>query len=189
MTVMFKEENKAILEALLFVASNPVKLEELSKIVSLTQEDTGELLGELKAEYQQSCRGFQLMESGDGFYLASKTRYAPYIQKLLQDNNSNRLSKASLETLAIVAYKQPITRSEIEAIRGVKSEKAITTLLEKELIKEVGRKDGPGKPILYGTTKGFLNNFGLNHISELPQIEDFEESIKNIHDEDKITNF
>lgn len=169
--MLFKEETKAIIECLLFVSNEPLELKTISKISDISEDDIYILLLEIKEELNQKNRGLQLLESGSGFQLATKPQYFNYVKKLYKPSNT-ALSQAATETLAIIAYKQPITRTEIEAIRGVKSESVLITLQEKGLIKGLGRKDVPGNPVLYGTTDKFLSSFGLKTLEELPSLEE-----------------
>lgn len=170
---MFPEETKGIIECLLFVAKEPLTLKNISEIIDLSTEETQNLLTELQAEYEQRQRGISINEIAKGYQLSTKPEFAPYIEKLYKPQGSYGLSKAALETLAIVAYKQPITRGEIEIIRGVKIDRPISSLIEKNLIKEVGRKAGPGRPLLFGTTTDFLKYFGLRDIKDLPDPTEF----------------
>lgn len=128
------------------------------------------LLLRLEREYASEERGYQLEWVGGGVRLCSKPEFAPYIEELGRTVRSGQLSQAALETLAIIAYRQPITRPQIEAVRGVRTGAAISSLIDRGLIEEVGRSDGPGRPIMYGTTTEFLVRFGLNALSELPPI-------------------
>lgn len=169
---MDRGKYKEIIEALLFMTSNPLSTEKLAGILEIDEDVVQELVGKLKEEYS-SGHGIILEEVGGGFRMATKKEYGEYIQKLLDPPTRQRLSQAALETLAIIAYKQPITRSEIEEIRGVKVEKALLTLGKRGLIKELGRLETIGNPIIYGTTDKFLEHFGLNDLSELPDPEDF----------------
>lgn len=172
MVVMFAKENKAIIEALLLVAHEPLTIEKIAEIIQLEQQDVTHLIDELIQVYDAEGRGFRIINIAGGYQLTTRPEHAPYIEQMFQPMASG-LSKAALETLAIIAYRQPVTRSEIEVIRGVKAERTLATLTEKSLIEEVGRRDGPGKPILYGTTKEFLQHFGINSLAELPNINDF----------------
>ncbi|NLY90438.1 MAG: SMC-Scp complex subunit ScpB [Firmicutes bacterium] len=164
---------KAVLEALIFASSEPVTVKEMSIITELNEETVRILLFELAQEYNDQQRGIQLMEVAGGYQLVTKPEMAVYLEKLKKVPRQVPLSQAALETLAIIAYKQPITRAEIETIRGVRVDSSLTTLLEKGLIEETGRKEGPGRPILYGTTKEFLKYFGLNSLDELPIVDDW----------------
>lgn len=168
--MLFSEETKATIESLLFISPEPLTVTEISKLISIEPQDVEQIILEIQEEYEKVFHGFHLIEVAGGYMFATKAKFDPYIEKLLKPQLTT-LSHAALETLAIVAYKQPVTRSEIEAIRGVKVEKIISSLVEKNLIEEVGRKEGPGRPILYGTTKEFLKYFGLKDLSQLPQFE------------------
>ncbi len=173
MTVMFPAETKAAIECLLFVAKEPVTLKNISQIVGINEEDARQLVEALVQEYEQPDRGVQITEVAHGFQMATKRQYADYVEKLYKPQSNYGLSKAALETLAIIAYKQPITRAEVEAIRGVKIDSSLGTLLDKNLVREVGRKEGPGRPILFGTTPAFLKYFGLKDVGELPSPQEF----------------
>lgn len=162
------------MEALLFVAGDDgMTAKQLATYLDLEIMDVEAGLSELKTQYNDTEeRGITLKELAGTFQLTTKESVADTIQKLVENPTSNVLTNASLEVLAIVAYKQPITRAELEDLRGVKSERPIQTLVSRALIKEVGRAEGPGRAILYGTTKEFLNYFGLKDISELPALPD-----------------
>lgn len=156
-----------ILHALLFVADAPLTLDTLSEAVGEPPEAVERALQMLEAEL--AAQGpVQLVRLAGGYQLATKPEYAPYITRLLNPP-PKRLSRAALEVLAIVAYEQPVTQAQIDALRGVDSSHTVRQLLAKGLIQEVGRKDAPGKPILYGTTQQFLHYFGLNSLEELPE--------------------
>lgn len=160
---------RRLLEALLFVAWEPQTTRRLAEIVQLEPKLVRELLLELKEEYAE--RGFRLVEIAGGWQFLTRGEFAPYVERLYKPR-SQQLSKAALETLAIVAYRQPVTRLEVDAVRQVKSDAMLAKLLERGLIKEVGRLEGPGRPILYGTTREFLAAFGLNSLEELPSFEE-----------------
>jgi len=166
-------EAKAVLEALIFASSEPVTIKEMSIITGLNEETVRTLLSEMAVEYNDQQRGIQIIEVAGGYQLVTKPEMAVYVEKLKKVPRQAPLSQAALETLAIIAYKQPITRAEIETIRGVRVESSLTTLLERGLIEETGRKEGPGRPILYGTTKEFLKYFGLKSLDELPVVDDW----------------
>lgn len=174
MAMLFKQETKAIIESLLFVAIEPLTLSTLSQVLGVAEDDLKLLLEELMEEYNSGTRGIQLIMVGGGYQITTRPQYAPYIEKLYKKRVPS-LSHAALETLAIIAYKQPITKNEIELIRGVKVDGVVSTLMERNLIQEVGRKKGPGRPILYGTTTDFLTYFGLKDLSELPQLDELPE--------------
>jgi segregation and condensation protein B len=168
-------EVKKILEALLFVSGKPLNLKELKDIIKGDVADISNLediLKELKDEYISLNKPYEIKFVADGWTFATKPEYSPWIKKLLKEKTVLKLSPSALETLAMVAYKQPVTRAEIDEIRGVESSGVIDTLLEKKLIKIVGKKEALGRPLLYGTTQDFLKHFGLAHLSELPLIED-----------------
>ncbi len=166
-----RRRHKALLEALLFVAFEPVSARRLAEISGVDKKLVQELLAELAAEHRE--RGFRLAEIAGGWQFLTPEEYAPYIEKLYNPR-SQQLSRAALETLAIVAYRQPVTRLEIDNIRQVKSDAVLNKLMEKALVKEVGRREGPGRPILYGTTREFLAAFGLASLAELPPLTDDE---------------
>ncbi|MBD1378669.1 SMC-Scp complex subunit ScpB [Metabacillus arenae] len=165
----------AITESLLFAAGDEgLSMKQLISVLELNEEHIEQILRDLKQEYKRSERGIELIEVANVYQLTTKKEHADYLKKLVETPVNNSLSQAALETLAIVAYKQPITRTEIEEIRGVKTERPIQTLVSKVLIKEVGRAEGTGRAILYGTTKEFLEHFGLKSICELPPLLDKE---------------
>lgn len=172
-----KEPIKGAIEALLFVSGEPLSLRDLAINLEVTPKYLEEIISELSLEYEISNRGIKLININGSYQLVTKNEYSDYIQKLLKKNKRQSLSQASLESLSIIAYKQPITRVDIDEIRGVKSESAIQKLLERDLVEEVGRLDVPGRPILYGTTNEFLRQFGLMSIKELPSLEFFEVAV------------
>ncbi|WP_108672306.1 SMC-Scp complex subunit ScpB [Peribacillus acanthi] len=177
---MDHNEWKGILEALLFAAGDEgLSIKQISAVMDVTDLQSVEWLELLKEEYANSERGIQIIEMAGVYQLATKKEHSDYLKKLVESPGTQTLSQAALETLAIVAYKQPITRAEIEEIRGVKTERPLQTLSAKALIKEVGRAEGAGRAILYGTTKEFLDYFGLKSIEELPELpEAIEESFE-----------
>lgn len=166
-----ERSKKAALEAVLFATASPRSIEELAQILSLQTAQVRQLLSALEEEYAKGERGFFLEHVGGGVRLCTKPEYAPYVEAIGRTERSGQLSQAALETLAIIAYRQPITRPEIEAIRGVRVESAINSLIDRGLIEERGRADGPGRPLLYGTTPEFLVRFGLEDLASLPPIE------------------
>lgn len=171
---MDKEEIKHIIEAILFVHHEPIIVEKLKDVLGdVDSRLIREIIYELKSEYEKDNRGFMLREVAGGFQMVSHPRYASWIKKLSKNTHTERLTLPTLETLAIIAYKQPITRLEIEEIRGVNVENILKNLLEASLIRVVGRKKTLGRPLLYGTTKKFLEYFGLNSLEELPRLEEF----------------
>lgn len=165
-----------VLEGILFVVGDEgITLEKISKILDIDIEEVKKLLIELKTSYERDNRGIRISYLGDAFKLTTKEEHKIYYEKLVDNPDSNLLSNASLEVLAIVAYNQPITRAEIDELRGISSNYVIRRLLAKGLLKEAGKSTMPGRPNLYKTTKEFLDYFGLASISDLPDIENKEE--------------
>lgn len=175
---MKNEELKAVLEGLLFASGdNGITVKQLVYVMEVNQETVEYLLEELKFDYEHTDRGIMIMQSQNMFYLTTKPQHSNYFQRLFENPKMNRMSQAALETLAIIAYQQPITRTEIEEIRGVKSDRPVQTLLSRALIEEVGRRETIGRPALFSTSKEFLTYFGLSTIEELPPLtENLEES-------------
>lgn len=167
----FKERTKRIVEALLFSSPQPLSSERMHSIATLSHpvemEEIETALRELKAEYERENRSFELIENSSGYLLKTRGPYARFVEELSLSSQSSRLSKAATEVLAIIAHRFPITRSEIEKIRGVDCSGALASLMERELIEVVGRLDSPGRPSQYGITKAFLEHFGLKCLSEL----------------------
>jgi segregation and condensation protein B len=161
---------RAIIESLIFASSEPITGKTIAEIVGISEHTVKQIISDLIEEYQNQKRGIQIIEVANGFQFCTHPECASYLEKLQKIPRNVGLSQASIETLAIIAYKQPITKAEIEALRGVSVESAITTLVDKGLIEEAGRKDSPGRPIMYRTTKQFLKYFGLNTLNELPKI-------------------
>ncbi|HLQ73743.1 MAG TPA: SMC-Scp complex subunit ScpB [Bacillota bacterium] len=162
---------KGIVEGLLFATGDEgVTIDQLSNVLQLTNINVQNVLDQLKEDYKNDDRGMSLMHANDVYYLTTKKEHSSHLIKLLETPQSSKLSQAALETLAIIAYEQPITRIEVEEVRGVNSERAIRTLMARSLIKEVGRKDTIGRPILFGTTIDFLTYFGLVSLDELPPL-------------------
>jgi segregation and condensation protein B len=169
-------EIRAVLEALIFASPQPITPREIGKVLGGVPREAWEAaLAELRSEYGREGRGLQLVEVAGGWQITTRPEYNDWIRELLDPASPTRLSIQALETLAVVAYKQPVTLPEIIDLRGVKSGGVIKTLLEKRLIRILGRKEVVGRPILYGTTKQFLLHFGLKDLSELPRIEEFAE--------------
>ncbi len=162
-----KHRERAALEAMLFLATQPLPLAELAKRLNVDEETVGRLVAQLEQEYAARESGLEIVPLGGGLRLCTRPELARY---LLPPEQPPHLSAASLEVLVIVAYRQPVTRSQIEQIRGVRSERALASLVERDLITEAGRAEGPGRPILYGTTATFLETFGFNTLQELPSL-------------------
>ena len=161
-----------LVEAVLFLESDPVEIKTLVKITDLPVDIIEKALEMLKNKYNEAGSGIELIQFAGGYVLSPKSRLWDYLKDRYGHKNDKRLSKAALETLSIIAYSQPITRTEIENIRGVNADNMIRILSERNLIKTVGKKDVPGKPVLFGTTKEFLKTFGLASISDLPKLDD-----------------
>ncbi|MCR4690851.1 MAG: SMC-Scp complex subunit ScpB [Lachnospiraceae bacterium] len=167
---MSKETNKkkAILEAVLFTMGESVEVSRLAEVIEEEEDKTRSLLQQLKEEYDQREGGLTITELGDSYQMCSKGEYYDSLIKIVKAPRKYNLTEALMETLSIVAYKQPVTKAEIDKIRGVSCEHAVNRLLEFDLIGEVGRKDAPGKPILFGTTEQFLRSFGVKSLTDLP---------------------
>lgn len=168
---MDKELQKKTVEALLFLSEEPIKIDKLAIVLSISIDEAEALVGELKNDLVSARRGLQIFELAGGYQMGTLPELAPYIEKAFSEDVSSNLSTAALEALAIIAYKQPVTRIEIESIRGVRSEHVLENLLKRKLIKISGRKEGPGRPLLYNTTPDFLKYFGLKELSDLPSLE------------------
>ena len=158
-----------IIEAILFVSGEPVQLGAVARALEVTELEVSAAADELASDYDYNRRGICLKRFGSHIQLSTRPDYAPQIEKLLQPIQKQSLSQAALETLAVVAYKQPVTRLDIEAVRGVKCDYSVQSLMNKGLIEEVGRKETLGRPVLYGTTDAFLSHFGLTSLEDLPQ--------------------
>lgn len=171
-----ERELRGIVESLLFVSPEPLSVQRLVAIMGdVTKADVAQALRGLGEELEQEGRGVRLVEIAGGFRLVTKQEYATWIKRLDKTKSAAKLSRSALESLAIIAYKQPIVRSEIEEIRGVETSGVVRTLLERKLVRIVGRKEVPGRPIMYGTTKFFLEHFGLNDLTQLPPLREFTE--------------
>lgn len=164
---------KAIIEGLLFaVGEEGIELRQIAEIIELDRESTFDIINDLINDYKRMERGFQLVQYDDSFQLTTRPEHAEYFERLVYLPSRATLSQASLETLGIICYKQPITKAEIDDLRGVQSDSALRTLISKGLIKEGGRKNTIGRPILYVTTKEFLEYFGLENLEQLPPLID-----------------
>ena len=172
---MEREEIKSIVESLLFVADGPQSVQRFVEVLEGAEKEVIQgVLEELRADYESQNRGIQLAEVAGGYQLRTPKANADWVKKFLGGRPA-RMGRATLETLAIIAYRQPITKAEIEAIRGVDVDGVITTLLERDLIRAVARKDVPGRPFLYGTTPEFLQLFNLKDLTQLPTLKEMEE--------------
>ncbi|MEE0435137.1 MAG: SMC-Scp complex subunit ScpB [Peptococcaceae bacterium] len=162
---------KAIAEGLLFIAESPMRVDELAKIMEIDERAVREVMTLLMEEYASSERGIVLREIGGGYQFSTAPMVAPYIDKIFSEKKT-KLSHAAYETLAIIAYKQPVTRSQIEYIRGVKSDGPLQQLQARGLVEEKGRLEQPGRPVVFGTTTAFLVAFGLNKLEDLPKYDE-----------------
>jgi len=167
-------EVKAVIEALLFVADAPLKAERIAEVLDCERREAQLLLGELVEEYRTAGRGFILAEVAEGYQFRTRPEHAEWFRRLGR-NRPFRFSRAALETLAIVAYRQPVTRAEIEYLRGVDSGGVLKTLLDKRLLRILGKREIPGRPMIYGTTREFLEFFGLRDLTALPTLKEFSE--------------
>ena len=163
-------EIKYAVEGILFAAGEPVKASKLAVVLDCDIETIHRAVNELKTEYNENHRGFNIIDIMDGYQICSRPEYYTYIQEILGEQRNQPLSNAAMEALAIIAYKQPITRGQIERIRGVNSDGCVNRLYERGLIDEAGRLDAPGKPILYATTPLFLRCFGISTLKDLPEL-------------------
>ena len=175
------DDLKKIVETLLFITDRPVKPSRLADVIDGSNaKQIREVISALQEEYTAQGRAVQIVEIGGGFQMATKPEYGRWVRKLYNEKMTTKLSNAALETLAIIAYKQPITRAEMEAIRGVDVAGPLERLLERALVRVVGKKDTVGRPMVYGTTDEFLRMFGLNKLAELPDLQVF--AAKNLHE-------
>ena len=175
--------NKAILEGLLFVVGEDgLTIQQIEEVLNIGEEECKELIRELKKDYEEEDRGLRIDFLGNRFKLTTKFEHREYYQKLIENPETNTLSQAALETLAIIAYNEPITRIQVDELRGVGSTSIIRKLVAKGFIKESGRSNMVGRPILYETTNEFLDYFGLSSIDELPNIDDILEKVETKED-------
>ena len=176
--------NYSIIESILFAAGEPVSINMIANLLSITNDEAKKTLDELDHEYKKSSRGIMLRKIKDSYLLCTKPDNYEYVRRSAEPKRAQDLSKAAYETLAIIAYNQPATKARVDSIRGVSSDKAIQTLLEKELICEAGRLDAIGRPILYEVTEEFLKSFGLESLEELPVLEIMEQDEEELPDID-----
>ena len=170
---MDQTELCGIIEAILFVAGEPVVRGDLAHALNLTLGELDEALQTLSDHFDAEHRGLRLNRYGTSVQLAIRPEYAPFVERLLQPVQKQPLSQAAMETLSVIAYRQPVTKAEIEAIRGVKCDYSVQSLSDKGLIREAGRKEALGRPILYATTEEFLRHFGIESLEELPKLKEF----------------
>lgn len=170
---------KRVIEALLFASSKPMTVQEIKKVMrSATAKEIQDVIAELKQEYTDSIRSFEIIEVAGGFEIATRKEYAPWICRADMQKKAKQATQSALETLAILAYKQPLTRAEIEELRGVDVSGVVSNLMERGFIKIVGKKEIPGRPFLYATTEKFLEHFGLNSLKDLPNIEEIRQLVE-----------
>jgi len=170
------EENnlKSAVEALIFASEKPITIDQIKKVLgNLDFVAIKKILEELKDEYDSFNRGIRIIEIAGGFQMITCTTYAPFLKKLFKNRYNDKLSKPALESLAIIAYKQPLTKAEIESLRSVNVDGVMKSLVDKNLIRICGRKKVPGRPFVFGTTRQFLEHFGLKSLQDLPKMEDF----------------
>lgn len=174
--VLDQDELKGILESLLFVSHDPLTLDKLVAVLEDWPKPVVKAtLDSMKSEFEEKGRGFLIAEIAGGFLMVTRPEYSGYIKRLAKAKASSKLSRSALETLAIIGYKQPITRSEIEKVRGVETSGVLRTLLDQKLVRIVGRQDVPGRPIVYGTSKQFLQRFGLRDLRDLPPLKELKD--------------
>jgi segregation and condensation protein B len=164
-------EIEAIIEGLLFAAGDPISLEKLSEILEIEKKTVKLILSNMIINYQNSNRGIMIREIDGEYQMCTRFEHYEYLKKLFEPRQRQGLSQAAFETLAIIAYNKPITKAKIEQIRGVNSDSSLSTLLDRNLIREAGRLDTPGKPMIYETTDEFLRSFGFRSYSDLPRLE------------------
>ena len=169
-----KKSIKSALESMMFVWGEPLDVKTAADVFNMNRQEIYECFLELQKEYEQEGRGIVIREVNKAFQFVTREENADYIERLCTPVKARRLSQSALEVLAIVAYKQPVTKGEIEAIRGIKCDRVMDGLIRKDLVCEKGRSDAVGRPILYGTTDAFLKNFGFSSLKELPPIDDLE---------------
>ena len=182
---MEPSELKKLLESLLFVNPSPVQVSQIKSLYGIDENLTEGAFEDLIAKYASGDSALRIVKVAEGYRLITMPEMAPQIKKFFKEQKP-RLSRASLETLSVIAYKQPVTRNEVEFIRGVNVEGSLGTLLERGLIRIAGRKDAPGRPILYGTTRFFLEHFGLNTLKDLPLLNEFTENDLSDHEKASI---
>ena len=179
------ERSKRVIEAILFAAGKPLRARQIADAVeSVDARAVRRLLKQLAFEYDEAERGFQIIEVQKGFQLIAREAYAPWVRRLFTKEVSAKLTPAALEALAIVAYQQPVTRADVDEIRGVNSGSVMSSLIERNLINITGRKDSPGRPFLHGTTDRFLEHFGLKNINDLPTLEEIGEMFNPLAEDD-----
>lgn len=177
-----REDARDLLEVLVFAADEVMDTARLARLLEVEEGRIEALAAELNEEYELTGRSFRLMRLGGGWQLVAQAHYAPLLRRLLKERVRPRLSRAALETLAVVAFRQPVTKGDIEAVRGVKTEAVLRTLLERRLVMIAGRSEGVGRPLLYRTTRDFLEAFGLASLQELPRLKEVQDWLKSPRD-------
>ena len=170
------EENnlKSAVEALIFASEKPITIDQIKKVLgNLDTLSVNKIVDELRSEYDSANRGIRIIEIAGGFQMITCNTFAPFLKKLFKNRYSDKLSKPALESLAIIAYKQPLTKAEIESLRNVNVDGVMKSLIDKNLIRICGRKKVPGRPFVFGTTREFLEHFGLKSLQELPKMDEF----------------
>ena len=170
-----KKIMKSALETMMFMWGEPLEVKDAAEVLEAEKAEVRELFRELRAEYEQEGRGIRIREVDDAFGFVTLADNEMFLQKLCTPVRVRRLSQAALEVLAIIAYRQPVTRSEIDSIRGIKSERVIDGLIDKGLVEVTGRSEGVGRPLIYATTKEFLKKFGFASLKDLPEVPEYEE--------------
>ena len=184
MEIGVEEKNyKAIIEAILFTMGESVELDKISDAIELDKKSTRKLIKEMQNEWEEAGRGVSIMELDGAYQMCTKTEMYEYLIRIAKQPKHRVLTDVLLETLSIIAYKQPVTKAEIEKIRGVSSDHAVNKLVEYHLVCELGRLDAPGRPLLFGTTEEFLRSFGVHSVDELPvlstvQLEEFKQEVE-----------
>jgi segregation and condensation protein B len=182
---MSEDNVKSVIEALLFASDKPLTIEQARKVLdNLEASEIRAILERLKAEYEHSNRGIRITEIAGGFQMTTAPGFAAFLKRLFKERHADKLSRPALETLAIIAYKQPVAKFEIESLRNVNVDGVISNLLDKNLVRIAGRKKAPGRPYVFGTTKQFLEYFGLKSLEELPKMEEFSALVKKTEELD-----
>lgn len=177
---MDTREIKSIIEALLFIWGDPLEIKDIALILEKDEKELSEILQEMINDFDYNMRGIKIIKTKESYQLGTRPEHFEWIKKLSNSKNARNLSNAALETLSIIAYRQPIIKSDVEAIRGVRCDKSIETLVDKGLVTELGRMERVGRPIIYGTTDIFLRSFGLESLEDLPPLKDIIDDSDNI---------
>lgn len=180
---MDNKEMKAIIESLLFTWGDPLDLEDIAKILEIDKSNVYKVIKEMIDDFDHNKRGLRIIKMDNSYQIGTRPEHYNWLKKLKEQKPPKSLSNATLETLSIIAYKQPVVKSDIDYIRGVKCDRALKTLIERNLVKELGRLEKTGRPIIYGTTKEFLRLFSLESLNELPELERIERELNEIKKE------